>query len=77
MASATDGDVVGALPAGVRDHAPLSRADRPAAGRRVLGFALLFFIGGGAAVMGGLLGGVMGGGEGSRRAGSWGSSSAS
>jgi hypothetical protein len=30
----------------------------------VLGFALLFFIGGGATVMGGLLGGLVGGGEG-------------
>jgi hypothetical protein len=41
----------------------------PPLGSAVLGFALLFFIGGGATVIGALMGGAMGGGHGAAAGG--------
>jgi len=64
MASVTDGDVVGQfrLAYGTVVRFPVLVLPPLLVG--ILGFALLFFIGGGAAVMGALMGGAMGGGEG-------------
>jgi hypothetical protein len=64
MSSATDGDIVGHFRAAYETIVRFPVLIAPPLVVGVLGFALLFFIGGGAAVMGGLLGGVMGGGEG-------------
>ena len=69
MASVTDGDVVGQfrLAYGTVVRFPVLIVPPLLVG--ILGFALLFFIGGGATVMGALMGGAMGGGEGAAAGG--------
>jgi hypothetical protein len=69
MASVTDGDVVGQfrLAYGTAVRFPVLVVPPLLVG--ILGFALLFFIGGGATVMGALMGGVVGGGEGAAAGG--------
>jgi hypothetical protein len=64
MASGTDGDLVGHFRTAYETLVRFPILIAPPLVVGILGFALLFFIGGGATVMGGLLGGAFGGGEG-------------
>ncbi len=64
MAGVAEGDLVGHFRVAYETVIRFPVLVAPPLVVGILGFALLFFIGGGAAVMGGLLGGVMGGGEG-------------
>ncbi|MGH7409024.1 MAG: hypothetical protein ACREKF_13585, partial [Candidatus Methylomirabilales bacterium] len=69
MASVTDGDVVGHFRLAYQTVVRFPVLTVPPLLVGVLGFALLFFIGGGATVMGALLGGAMGGGHGAAAGG--------
>jgi hypothetical protein len=64
MASAPDSDVVAHFRVAYETVVRFPSLIVPPLVAGVLGFALLFFIGGGAAAIGALMGGVMGGGEG-------------
>jgi hypothetical protein len=64
MTSGTDGDLVRHFRVAYETVVRYPVVIAPPLCVGVLGFALLFFIGGGATVMGGLLGGAMGGGQG-------------
>jgi membrane-anchored glycerophosphoryl diester phosphodiesterase (GDPDase) len=69
MASVSDGDVVGHFRLAYQTvlRFPILIAPPILAG--ILGFALLFFIGGGGAIMGAMMGGAMGGGHGAAAGG--------
>ena len=69
MASVTDGDVVGHFRLAYQTVLRFPVLIAPPLLVGVLGFALLFFIGGGATVMGALMGGAMGGGHGAAAGG--------
>jgi hypothetical protein len=69
MASVTDGDVVGQFRLAYETVVRFPVLIVPPLLVGILGFALLFFIGGGATVMGALMGGAMGGGEGAAAGG--------
>jgi hypothetical protein len=64
MASGPDGDLVGHFRVAYDTVVRFPLLIAPPLVVGVLGFALLFFIGGGVAAMGALMGGLMGGGEG-------------
>jgi hypothetical protein len=64
MASVTDGDVVGHFRLAYQTVLRFPVLIAPPILVGILGFALLFFIGGGATVLGALMGGAMGGGHG-------------
>ena len=69
MASGTDGDLVGHFRVAYDTVVRFPLLIAPPLLVAVLGFALLFFIGGGATVMGALMGGAMGGGGGAAAGG--------
>src|SRR5574342_1366019 len=69
MASETGGDVVGQFRVAYATVVRFPVLIVPPLLVGVLGFALLFFIGGGATMMGALMGGVMGGGAGAAAGG--------
>src|SRR5262249_20924706 len=69
MASGTDGDGVGHFRLAYQAVLRFPVLIAPPIVVGILGFALLFFIGGGAAVLGALMGGAMGGGHGAAAGG--------
>jgi hypothetical protein len=69
MASVTDGDVVGHFRLAYQTVLRFPLLIAPPILVGILGFALLFFIGGGATVLGALMGGAVGGGHGAAAGG--------